>query len=255
MTPEEVDFGPKPRNVRMRKAKARGQFFMMLFMIPFVLASLGMTSAVGIFAATDMFGSTTQGTVSRHDFASGGDGTEYNLYCTYTIGTEQHTRRISVTQDEYRRLKDGSKIDVRYLPVLPAITSELPQIEGTSPPNWILAAFTLVWDALVTAFCWAMFVVPELQRNILRNGAAATATILDKSLHTSTEDTVYKLKYRFNFPSGRDFVCEVAVTQNEYHKADIGDSLIVFYNEQNPEVCVPIKYSNFEFSHSKHGRN
>jgi hypothetical protein len=233
--------------VRLKKGNMPGSLLYSLFMLPFVLAAIFLTLSTFVGIGVDIFGVDTTGVVyghETHDDAEG--GTSYTLRYKYRVAGSEHNKSAHVSKNEYKRIQDGEELRVRFLPGLSEMSAKLPDTTNGLFMTLFMIGFTTFWDLLIGVFCWGIFIYPFVEKNILRNGVATEAQVVDLIVDATGEDMIYKLKYRFYLASGACLDGEVSVDRSQYYATNRGDRITVLYLPSKPQDHRTLEYSQFE---------
>jgi hypothetical protein len=195
----------------------------------------------------DLFGVDTTGVVYAHETHEDAEGsTSHTLRYRYSAAGIDHTKAAHVSKDDYKRIKDGDDVRVRFLPNLSQMSAKLPDTREGVWMTLFSIGFTAFWDLFVGIFCWGIFLSSLIEQNILRHGTAIEAQIIDLIVDASGEDMTYKLKYRFYPASSSCIDGDVSVDRSAYYATNRGDHITVLYLPSNPNKHIALEYSQFE---------
>jgi Protein of unknown function (DUF3592) len=247
---------PPPRRIRRRRGYLQ-IFFNHLFLIFLLMfASLFWQISVGVVRLL-WFSTLVPAKVTKILVTPGEPGPSYDLLITYRFGEGEYSEKVNIGPREAGMLKEGDTVQVQVLPERPdrgqLYRENYPYVLVTT----LLCLFTLGPTVGLTKMLWNLYVSPWKVRRLMREGAAASAVILDKKQIAGRPPT-YTVSYEYPVPSdgvaGLDASAPVTlrasmkVPADDFHSARVGDNVMVLYRPERPRRSIIYRYADYEFA-------
>lgn len=221
--------GSPPRRLQLRSLGENGIFWaknLFVFVLFLFLFSLVTYTAFLPFLAAQ-YGQPAQAEIVGM-WVHHGKGTSYNIRVTYYDGSGKETATIDgIHPYIYSGLKIGQQVDIHYFQLFPRVPSL-----DLSPPN-LFGAFLIL--AVVVLLPIASLVNFLRQRSLLIRGHGVKGRV---------EETYPKRsKAKFEH-EGKEYVLSAAV--HAYgHRLNIGDTVVIVHDPDNPNQNMVYDPSNF----------
>ena len=190
---------PIPRRIqkRSRKTSMAGIGCMRVFILPHSVVGVGALCVALWMTAMALFGSVVPGTVwSRTAKADSDGGTVYRLQYKYNVGGQTFDGNSQVNSDEYAYHVEGAPLQVKIFPPIPDLWPQLARA-GRTRNIFFTWFFALFWNGVLSIFWWTAWVVPAINKNLVRRGTPVAGRISHKEADTSGESDTYTLHYEW----------------------------------------------------------
>ncbi|MEO7717290.1 MAG: hypothetical protein ABIY70_13905 [Capsulimonas sp.] len=221
---------------------------MQLFILPFIAVGVGMLlfSIGGTLVAAG--GSDMPGSVTARRDTSDSDGNSYKVDFTYRRGDDLYSGSSNVSSDDYQRLEPGSNVTVQALSWAPSILPAVREASESRNKSLIFFwGFSILWNALISVFVWAIFVWPIIARRLIADGTPVAARLIEKKADSSDDSTTYTLLYEFAPEMGfaEPVKGKMTVTREQWESVASGDVLTALYIPLRPHWSVLYKFADY----------
>jgi hypothetical protein len=252
--PEPPSVLPRPIQRRPQAAGAI-RWLPRIFILPHVLAGLGMLAALVVVLANPLVGEETTAhiTEERTSPVKGG----YSYQVTYAYPHEGHTvqgtrsfslgSRSEPSADE--RLAPGTPVTVRHVGVSWWRHDEL-LLPGESAWKTVLpvAFFAAFWNSITGVFLYLLWYTPWRNRNLVRWGTVAPGRIV-KAYERKGKNTSYHVDYEFTMPGGTLHQGSMMVSSKDlWATVQEGQGVTVLRSPDGPKPSVVYEVSDYEWT-------
>lgn len=248
----------RPRRIRAKRL-GMGLWFIRLFILPHTIVGLGALGAVVGFPIWYAFGTihVAQVTATRTYSSHGKNGTTHHFEVTYTYNLEGHPRIGTADVDEqaFNEINGGRQpmiekpkygtVTMRGLGIPPLYYDAPVRSSGSFWPTWgFLVLWASFWNGVLSVFWWMLWIRPWQVRRLYRNGRVGFGVVRDKR-EKSGKSTTYYIKYEFRTEDGLHDVRENTVEAAEYHRATIGENVVVLHRDGKTKPSVLYEYGGY----------
>lgn len=215
---------------------------MMSFMF---LVGLLMSVWAGLALLILPFGSTTQGTVTRHEttLSSGRrKGTQsYFLHFAFAKNSKSYSGEWPVSRRVFGEIPDGGAVAVRYFPFAPGLRPMIK--EGASPwfHIWALGPLGLLMLGVSGAVLLAMW-APRSGKRLVRRGVATPAIVVSRS--ESEDAGGPSITYLFR-AGDRTFEKTHRFNNDFWTQTTVGQILTVLHHPRRPSRALIYRFCDF----------
>jgi hypothetical protein len=237
---------PAPRTVRRKFGSGCGLWFMRLFVLPHTFAGIFLLGIVPAGWYFDHFARPVTATVDRREMEhTKKGGTLFHLYYHYDFGGRRYDGSDLISEARYVRARDGEPFEGRAVAVLfgrPWFRG--PTEAKANSPQFLVVAFALAWNGLLSVFLYGLWIVPLRQRRLVKHGQVATGVITSRRI-TRGRGTNYTLMYAFPAVDGSAYSGECGVNRADYERTPDGTNLLIIYNPARPRRNLAYRFSDF----------
>lgn len=249
-TVEPELLGTLPRMVRRKKRHA-GPGCIRIFILPHVIAGIGMIAYFLFLAYMAAAGEEVTGRVVAASEGTDDDGDPvYTLEYRYRAGGGDYRGSSTVSCETYGRLSDGGVVRVVTFPPAPGVGSDIAGEEGHAGRLLLVSFFALFWNGILSVFVWQAWIAPALHRRLYRLGRPAAGTVTGKNVLAGDDASTHILHYRFaaGGEAGTPEMVEgkMAVRQEDYAEVREGERLTVLYAPGRPRRSVLYRFGEYE---------
>ena len=178
-------------------------------------------------------GTTATASVTRL-WRNSNDDKQPQVAYRYEIDGREYQGQAKMRLGAWRQLREGSPLDIRYLPDDPT-RSRLANVEPHSMPFWVPVTVGL---AIATAPI-LLLVALNGQRRLLMEGRPAPALVTKLAKHHSSHGGSHRsIRYAFPLLSG-----SMATGRSDSHKgADVGSVICIVYDPDRPRRSRPYPF-------------
>jgi hypothetical protein len=249
-----------PRQIRRR----RGYFPLALrhLLLVFLLIFAYLFWQIGVGMVRILWFSTkVQATVTQVLVTPGERGPSYDLLVSYPFAGAVYSQKLSIGPRDVERFKEGDAVQVQVLPERPDRAQRYYENYPTLFVTVLGCLFMLGPTLGVAKMLWQLHVAPWKLRTLIREGAATSATIVDKK-ETPGRPPTSTLFYEYSAPSesvpgqglsSSPVRASMKVPLEDFQEAQIGDRVVVLYRPERPRRSVIYRYTDYEFVSSAYG--
>jgi hypothetical protein len=189
-----------------------------IFLIPFVLAGLGMLAfTVYTWSTWFSFSFNAQpatAVVTAKEIDDDGEDTSYSIEYRYSTPNDRtFNGRASVSRDRYSQMGEGQQIAIEYLSNSQS-SSRLADENHIGMPLFI-TAFSVIWNGFIGLVFTAMIAGAWRAHRLRSQGQLRPAEIISyKAELDSDDDLMVTLEYRLISPDGRVILGKDRGTRN-----------------------------------------
>jgi hypothetical protein len=238
-----LSFPPPPRRVRRTVGSGCALALPRLFFLPHMILGVMLFLYAPMNVYVKQFGTPVIATVDDCETRqTRKGGIMYLVQCHFINGGKRYDDSRSISQSAFATLHVGDKIIGRTSPLL--YFSIRFQNEHFLCPEWsdgpliIPFFFSIVWNSVVSVFAYRFWIIPYLQRRLLRNGSVAKGAVTScRSVGRGRR----RITYSFENVQRKLFVGSQDIENDRTAKA--GDPCSIFYSLKNPKRSIAYEFS------------
>jgi len=253
---EPATIPPSPRRVRRYRGYVAlvGQWViaipLMIFLFIYVQIAYGTIRFM-------WFSELVPAQVMQAEIEPGGRGGQiWNLTLAYRYADHDYSHTIRTGIRAGETFKAGDKVHVQLLPE----QADRANLYDTDYPvrlvTVLLCAFGILPLMVPFKVLWHFILVPWRLRRLLRDGAATSGVIVDKSQVRGRPPT-YQISYEYRAPAepqaGQEWSMPIAVRGSmpvpleDFLTAQVGEPVAVIYRPERPGASVVPRFTDYQF--------
>ncbi|MBX3083636.1 MAG: DUF3592 domain-containing protein [Anaerolineae bacterium] len=192
-----------------KPARDAGTGCMMLFLLPFVVAGLVITTWTVLqwrdWLVLSLSGANTKGYFTDRSISEGDDSTSYFVNYRYVVDDREYTRKDQVSYATYEQAASDAPIQVLYFTGDPGIATL--DLNYARDLRTFLTIFSLFWDGFVGLIFFGGVYSVITNRRLAQNGHVIFGEITHiTSRYDSDNDYYIEVKYRFYSPFSGKYI-------------------------------------------------
>lgn len=253
----------RPRRVRWaRKSDAGGLWGGRLFILPHIIAGVGVTCFLFVLIAWTLLGTDIPAQpISVWTSTSKKHGTSYYSTFSYVVDGQSFTGDSDISVSEYLRIAPPGK-SATGPNQLAAVPSAAPltirtfglgrwrytKSASSAQTGWGQIAFITLWvtfwNGILSVFVNLLYIKPYRQFRLYRAGLPAPGVIEGKQVIRG-KNTTYRLEYMFVTPDGAEHRSTHDVAKWAYEEANEGQSVTVLHFEGKAKPSVIYEFGGY----------
>ena len=244
-----MSLGPPPRQLKRRSAGSLLEGgCLRLFILPHILVGIGVFLLVVSKLAMGIVGSRADASIiGRTATPSSKGGTSYHVQFTFIANRERYEGKSQMNQSAFNELPEQGRLPIVYLSFAPRYFAEYVPPGKTFPSNtWMLLAFALFWNAIVSLFAYPFYIAPWREKRLIKYGSEAGGKVLAKRLTRGSKGgTRCNIDYTYEV-LGTKYKGKTQVSQRLYDATPEGAPLSVVYDPVRPKRSGAVELSEWE---------
>jgi hypothetical protein len=235
-----VPLPPPPRQVR--GGAGPGLWLARVFMLPHTFIGIASIAFLIFLFFWAVLGTTVPGVITDMEkgrTSKGGD--MFSLKYSYTANGVVHEKSQGIDRAEFDRLQNLSALSeknplltVKFFTLGSLHYAALPAYESSSLVFVFLGLWAAIWNGVVGAFIYQLWVKPARLWSLYKNGLSATGIIVSKRMSRGRSPTCF-VSYVFQDPAtGHECSGECEVKRIPWETASEGQKVTVIYAAENP---------------------